>query len=385
MARIPPEDDFSTSIDRALASVLRYLEVSPELVRQLVERLEEHPLLCNANRYAEPRVVEFLIGEAERERFASPQLSARHASLAYRLAVAHPKKIPATLRVHATAELANANRLLGDFHAAMRFMKEALAEVEEIADRKVRPHVYSLAASLYHDERRNADGFRVIEAALADYRRLRDRRNVGKVLLQLARCHFQDGCPESALEVTIEAHGELLAAGDRQLAFVAVHNSATYELLAGRPLQALKIIDDLDPLYPKYGNGEHGRIKQLWIRGQIMFSLYENEAARDMLSRVRDEMVRRGQVHDVALASIDLAGALSDLGELAEVVRIGTETYSLASAAGADLDALAAVAQIAEVGRKGASLAVAASALNILGRSHFGKPLAGREFPAKGN
>jgi hypothetical protein len=351
-------------------------ERSREQYHDMVAELERRPLLGNLERFGDPGLVEVLLSDAVRLRTTDPQRCVQRAELAYRLCRHWPTRIPPTCRILAAAELANGLRLRGDFHHALLRMEEALNELSLTADPSVRPHVLSLAGSLFHDERQHQRCIQVLMEAFSCYSELGDQRGMGVCLIKLAEAHALADNPTHAKRLAAAAAEMIDRAEEPTLALTVAHNLVRYELLEGNADRALTMLERLRPSYEERG-GERERIKELWLRGQIMLVRGAPDAAVPMLREVRGRMVARGQVYEVVVVALDLATALALMDKRDEVVLLAAETYALAQAAGAELEALAAIALLAAMDSHRQTIVNARAVLLSMAVSRFGKPQAG--------
>lgn len=113
-----------------------------------------------------------------------------------------------------------------------------------------------------------------------------------------------------------------------RLALCAEHCLAELLCGAGRPDEALAILDRVRPLYRQFPD-EWAQVRLHWLQGRITHAFGRFAEAADILRQVQDELRAGGLHQDFLLASIDLMEAHAVLGETATALRLAAEVTPL--------------------------------------------------------
>jgi tetratricopeptide (TPR) repeat protein len=167
----------------------------------------------------------------------------------------------------------------------------------------------------------------ILERALLLYRRADASHLQGRTLVQMARTiGYVD--PDRAI-THLETSLQLLnPVREPRLELCAQHSLAEFLCGAGRPQEALAILDRVRPLYRQFPE-EWTQLRLHWLQGQILHALGHFAEAVDLLRQVREELRARDLRQDFLLVSIDLPEAHVALGETATALRLLSEVTPL--------------------------------------------------------
>lgn len=116
-----------------------------------------------------------------------------------------------------------------------------------------------------------------------------------------------------------------------RLQLCAQHHLAEFLCAAGRPQEALSILDRARRLYRQFPD-EWAQLRLHWVQGRITHALQQFGEAVCILRQVREEFRARDLHRDFLMASIDLAEANVATGEMASALRLLAEvTPTMAS------------------------------------------------------
>ncbi len=343
---------YSVPVARACREVLRR-DGHEEPAQVLLADLDGHVagrrvLLANQRRFASARLAGLLLDESDEARGVAPKTMVERAALAVR--VASHSGIPVDTKVRAWGTLGNANRIVGDYSAAERWLSAACGCAEACVDPTLRPRVIRYLASLRLDEGRFDECLDLLSRAVGLWRTLGDRQEVGASLALAGLACAEAGKPAEGILHLIEASKTVDPWADPRINLVIVHNLARCQLDAGKPLAAMEIMVQAGSLYLVVAD-EVLRTKGVWLRGQIHGAMGNFDSAVALLSHTRSTLTERGQLREAVAASLDLACSLARLGRSTEVTAVAVEVLALARGAGAATEAVAAISLLAETRR----------------------------------
>jgi hypothetical protein len=121
----------------------------------------------------------------------------------------------------------------------------------------------------------------------------------------------------------------------------AQHLLAEFLCAAGRPREALAIMDRARPLYREFQE-EIVQLRFHWLQGRIAHGMSQVAEAAHILRLVREEFRARDLHRDFLMVSIDLAEAHVAAGEMATALRLLAETTPIIASWNLHRNALAA-------------------------------------------
>jgi tetratricopeptide (TPR) repeat protein len=263
-----------------------------------------------------------LLAAAERSSFREPEAAAAIAELALELAnlldVAEVggEDSAADHRARACALVGHARCLAWDLAGA----RQALNEAWRISEEEGSGHPVERAEILGYDAAyaRLIGAFEEAETmlgqALRIYRAHSDAHLQGRTLVKMASA-IGDVDPDKGLRHVQEGIELLNAAREPRIELCAQHTLASLLTEAGRPQEALAVLDRARALYEQFPDS-WTQIRLDWIQGKIARALDELPAAAAILRQVCEDFEARVMKFDLVLAAIDLAETLVASGEV---------------------------------------------------------------------
>ncbi len=317
---------------------------------------------------------EALLVYVERFRAETPTRALKLAQLAVSVAArldpeAHPSGHVADLRCRTWAELANAQRLIGDLGAAEHSL--AIAEMHRNRGTGLPGLAADLldrGASLMIDQRRFVEAGEYLDRLIALRRALGQPSQVGKALvLQGIAADYRED-PGQARRLFLAALDELDPAVDGRLVMIALHNLVDCEILLDRFEEARRAQRALAPLYDCHA-GEMDRLKRRGQEGKIAAGLGDLHLAEAIFRENRAAYERQGMPFYVALADLDLAAVWVRQGRFAAVYEVADQLVCSFSALGIGREALASFLLLREAARtEDATIALIRKVAAQLGR-----------------
>lgn len=323
-------------------------------------------------------VCERVCDASEREASRNVEQASAWARLAGQIAerVPGPEEWRNRVKGYALAHKANVLRVSGDLESA----NQALAKAK---------HLWRAGS----DPRRVLDPGRLLdlEASLR-----RDQRCLPEALVLLDEAAAVSHSPERALikkGITLEKMGEyegaidaLLRAvplvrqsGDRRLENILQCNLAFNFCHVGFFAVAARIAGQVRDFAVEAGD-EIGVLRVLWLEGRIAVGQGRSVEARSLLAQARREFAARNMDYDVALALLEEAALLLDVGRPAEVKRLARELAVVFESKGVHREALAALRLFREAAeREEATAELARRVLGYLFRARYDP---GLRFPS---
>jgi tetratricopeptide (TPR) repeat protein len=110
----------------------------------------------------------------------------------------------------------------------------------------------------------------------------------------------------------------------------------------GRYAEARSLIQEARPVWNQVGK-QLDLVRLRWLEGKVSLGLGQHHLAEQAFLEVRNEFIAAEIAHDVALASLDLAGIYARQGRLAEVKRLAAEMLPIFQARDVPRETLAAL------------------------------------------
>lgn len=248
---------------------------------------------------------------------------------------------PLGLCVHGycVGHVANVRRVLGTLLASEREVAIAneLWNRGEDSDRILDPsRLLELEASLRKDQRRPSVALKLLEKAEAGSRRH------AHVALQRGLTLEVLGEHEAAVEVLLEAGPLVEAHGEARLRNIQQFSLAANYCHLGRFDEAQLLVADVRELANQLGD-ELDLIKVGWLEGRIAGGLGRYATALRALNTAAEEFERHGLHYNVALARLEEAYFLQEVGRFEEVQEIAAKLAPVFAANGVHTEALIAL------------------------------------------
>ena len=230
----------------------------------------------------------------------------------------------ADFRACALAALGNAKRLASDFEGGGERLPErprgaGAGDGRSAARGPPARAPGELAQDLGAFERALA----LLDLAAAIYRELHDPHLEGRTLLKQADAvgYVQ---PEKAIELAQQGLALVDALREPRLEWCARHTLALALNDAGRPREALAMLEASRPLYAQFKD-PWTRIRLRWLEGKIARSLGDLAEAEETFRRLWYDLQEPAYLHELTLLSIDLAEVCVARGKHEEALELVEE------------------------------------------------------------
>jgi tetratricopeptide (TPR) repeat protein len=366
------------ALERALAVADRAQKLPP--ARLLLSELDRQPALRretlarNHPRYRSIDLVEILAERSFSQRFKDHAAMLCDARVAVLLAAGLDSAVPGgseratDASFRAWAYYGNALRVVGRLAEANGAFSRAMPYVDSgSCAPEVEALAYDLLATLRKDERRFDEAAVLLEGSARIYRNLKRRDKLGRTLLNGATNAFYAGKSCQALEILLEASALIDAEREPTLAISAVLTAVRCYLDEDQPDQALSIFLVGQDLFQTDSNPLLS-LKISWIEGQLLAALGHLEAARNLLERVRNGYIERKFHFHVALAALDLALVLTQMGRFGEVRSLISQSLPIFQSLRINRELLASIILLTEADRQASYVAIIREAARRLER-----------------
>lgn len=371
--------DYVEAVDKALAAasrIERQVLKEEEEAASLYRRLAEQPpgrwrlVVHNQPRYQTLGMLSLVLREANRARRPDPRRAEHLARLALEI---HPQLDAAVYGARllrdrgamAWGYLASALRAQGRLLEA----DQALREGEGLLPEDPREALDETAwlrlfrASVSRDRGHFETALEAAREARGLFQILGDRPHTAWTEVLTAELLADLGHEEKALTDL----GRFLEEASREEVGDPVYLAAVQHLItslarAGRGQEAygwLGALDEVSAAFPEPRN----QACILWTKGLVYEALDELEASARILRRVRGALIDHGFAFLAALASLDLAAVLLDLGRSSEVLPLAEEMVPILQSVRVERKTLAAVLVFVESLRREQATSEAARAL----------------------
>lgn len=282
----------------------------------------------------------------------------------------------ADLRAKASAELANACRLVDDLPQAEAAMARAVSlRVQGTGDPLLYARINALRASLLSDQRRFAEAFQMLDAARSIYHQHGDSHEEGRLLIIKGLHAGYAGDSKAGFELLCQGLSMIDRERDRKLVLQALHNILLFRVELGEYEAAQRQIRRMQPLYIAHASWID-RAKLRWIEGQIAAGLGLLDEAEALLLQTKQDLDEAGLGYEAALTSLNLAEIWLQRGKTSTVREVVTELVMTFRALGVAREDLAAVLLLREaVERDQVTLEVLRRTASVL-RRNPGQPAA---------
>jgi len=338
LAPQPPADAYADALEGALAAATAVAETADAEERRAAADHERIAALPPAERLAavesDPRYhtwafVEKLCEASFSAGFDQPQRGVELAELAVaaseatrRGAVRDDPALDADLAALAWAQLANAQRVASDLHAAGRALATArLRLAAGTGDPLPRARLLSFEASLAAAHSRHDESILLAERAARLYRRLGDAHGYGRTRLKQATFHAYVDDLETACDLLADALLHVDPESEPRVAFAAHVNRASYLDQLGRHDEVSEELAAAEQL----ATAPLDRVRWEWLAGRLAGHRGESKRAEEMLLAARDAFLERGVAYEFALVSLDLAMLFAEQGRAADMKRLAEE------------------------------------------------------------
>jgi hypothetical protein len=291
-------------------------------------------------------------------------------------------KETADLRCQAWAEMANAYRVNDDLPQAEAAMAWAMElHGQGTGSPLLLARLADLSASLFCDQRRFREAFRMLDTAHILYRQQGEIHEAGRVLIMKGLYTGYTGNPEEGLQLLSQGLAAIERERDPRLVFHTLHNILLFRVELGEFAAAQAQIQRMRPLYARHAGGLE-LVKLRGIEGKIAAGLGDFACAEALFRDVRRELDAAGLGYQAALISLELASVCLRQGKKAEVRMLVEEMVAAFRAVGVAREAMAAMIMLTDaVDKDQATLELLALVSGVLQRLERGPGLLVRPDP----
>ncbi len=245
------------------------------------------------------------------------------------------------MRANGYAILGNARRLASDFQGAREAINEAWRLNEAgTGDPLERAAIISFDASYIRMMGEFETAESVLEEALKIYATAGDQHMQGRILIQMGDAVGYVN-PERGIGHLKRAVELISVSREPRLELCAQHDLAHFLSDAGRPEEALALLDRSRPLYKQFPD-DWTQQRLHWLEGKIARSLGHLDEAANIFRQVWEGFRGLDLHFPLVMVSIDLAETYVAQGSHATAARLSAEVYSILSAWGVSRHALSA-------------------------------------------
>jgi tetratricopeptide (TPR) repeat protein len=229
------------------------------------------------------------------------------------------------LRARAWAAVGEVLRITSDLRSADEAftMSEAFLELGT-GDPLEQAWLQELKACLRRDQWHTADADRLLDDAIATYRRYRDLHLVGRAYIHKGRLHGQVLDLETAIRWLQKGLALIDPGRESGLELAARHSLMLLLHESGRHQEAWFMLRASKGEFLSHG-GELLVLRLQWLEGKLQQALGQTSAAEQSLSSARSGFIRQGIGFDAALVSLDLAQLYAGLRRSAEMRELAEE------------------------------------------------------------
>jgi len=249
----------------------------------------------------------------------------------------------ADLRSRAWAELGNAHRVADDLASAGHALSRALdLSKQGTGDPLLLARIMELTASLYTDQHRFQDAYRLLDWVRTIYWHAGDRQSAARAIISKgisAGLAFES---EKAVSLLEQGMSFLDGAQDPKLTLAAVHALLWCLVDCGRIGQVAESLDQARELYAAHGEPLL-KLRMHWLEGRIEAGKGENNRAEQAFLQVCKGFQEAELPYTAAMASLDLAAVWLRQGRTAEIMERVDEMVAIFRSRNIHREAIAAL------------------------------------------
>jgi tetratricopeptide (TPR) repeat protein len=285
----------------------------------------------------------------------------------------------ADFKAAAHAALGNAHRINAHYAAARKEFEDAWDYLDEgTGDPLEEFELLGQCASLQIHLGNFAEACVLLARAIRKARSVGDPIAEATALIQQGEAigHVE---PSKAIPV-LERALSLLGPREDWCRLCARHSLAWFLNEAGRPADAVQVLDATRPLYARFPHALPSLVLH-WLEGRIAHKMGDLPTGEQILRTVWSDFREAGFGHHLPLVAVDLAELLLDRGDYAQALQLLTDTYTVMCSWRMELGALSAIVGIRDTVARGAATVVAIADARLTFRRGFavdqGNPEAG--------
>jgi len=247
------------------------------------------------------------------------------------------------MRARAWAAVGEVFRVTSDLRSA----DEALTFARELLERGTGDPlelaaVQELRACLCRDQWRTAEAERLLDEAIATYRRYRDLHLVGRAYIHKGRLYGQRHDLDGAIHWLRKGLALIEPSREIGLDLAGRHSLMLFLHESGRHEEAWFLLRDSQGEFQSHGGDLLG-LRLLWLEGKLQQARGLSAPAERALSLSRAGFIRQGIGFDAALVSLDLAQLYAALGRSAEMRALAEEMLAIFKSRDLHREAVAAL------------------------------------------
>ncbi len=283
-----------------------------------------------SQRFRSWTLCELLVLESRRVSFTNPAAAESLAELALEASWSledsgFSRPLVSDLLARGWAALANARRMASELAQSEETFLMAYFFLEQgSGDPMVLAEVIDLEASLRRDQRQIELALKLLDKAIAIYRRMGEDHLQGRTLLlkALTLAHSED--PDEAIRWIRRGLELIDPERDPRLTLCCHHSLVVYVNRSGRHAEAAASFETLQPLYGRFQE-PWIQLRRLWLEAEIAEGLGDLQGAESIYRTVRDGFLRQGIGYDAALVSLNLAALFATQGRNEEIRELATD------------------------------------------------------------
>jgi tetratricopeptide (TPR) repeat protein len=216
----------------------------------------------------------------------------------------------------------------GDPAEARRLLRDAITVAEELGDRKARASSLHQLAIIEHTQGDPAEARRLLRDTIAVAEELGDRRRYAASLHELAVIEQDQANPAEARRLLREAIAVMEGLGDRWGRAASLHQLAIIEHAQGNPVEARRLLREVIPVLEELGD-LRGRAASLHVLAIIEHAQGDPAEARRLLREAIALKEELGDRQALAASLHQLAAIEHAQGDPAEARRLLRESIAV--------------------------------------------------------
>ena len=336
-----------------LQAAVRESAEAPLLLSELLEhRPERRELLVrNSERFRNLPLCRMLLQRGYRDTFDAPRQGERLATLALEMvdtldAAWYGERLLDDARARCWMVIANARRVACDLQGAEEAFQTAVSLLERgTGDPLEKAQLLFYKACLRRAQRRLGEAAGLYRRSASLFLSSEDRQRAAESIAGLALTEQYRGEPERAIRLLKTAMGLVDRREESRFYHALCFNRLLFLVEAGRAREARRLLERTPGLYG-YPD-EVLRLRMLWLEARIALGLGELPRGRGMLALARRGFIRRGDVYNAALLSLELAVACGRPGHALRAGLLARQAGALFRSLGIERESLAALLVLA--------------------------------------
>ena len=262
-------------------------------------------------------------------------------------------RLVADLRAHAWGNVANCQRLVGNFSLA----HEVWGRIAPLRDAwqgepRLAGNLARWEAALLLDQGKHEPAAQLYDHSASLFAAAREPHEAGKSRLGLAITHFEAGEPKRAIRSALGAADLLDYEREPEMALAFFHNMLSFLEADHQPELALAVFPSVEHWYGYLDSPLLGYRAQ-WLRSRLHLAAEEPRGAAVYGDLARRGLMAEGQTLDAALAGFDAALGWMQVGGFYRVQHLAQEMYEVFTSHEIPREAAGAFQLFADAARTG--------------------------------